>query len=117
MRFGSATAARLSDQSCSQVVPFAVAMPDKVSPGWTVWCAGGAAAGCSETVATISDLASPATAILNMSGFLLRLVRHKVPAGCCEHLAGTALASGRCACRSPPDTREGAVTRCHGFLP
>jgi hypothetical protein len=31
-----------------------------------------------------------ATAILNMSGFLLRLVRRQVPAACCEHLAGTA---------------------------
>jgi hypothetical protein len=25
-----------------------------------------------------------------MSGFLLRVVRRKVPAACCEHLAGTA---------------------------
>jgi len=35
----------------------------------------------------------PAAAIMNMSGFLLRVVRQKVPAACCEHLAGTALAS------------------------
>src|SRR6202035_4249941 len=35
------------------------------------------------------------TAILNMSGFLLRLVRHKVPAACCEHLAGTAWLAGQ----------------------
>ena len=39
----------------------------------------------------ISDLTSPATAILKMPGFLLRLVRHKVPATCCERLAGTPL--------------------------
>jgi len=29
-----------------------------------------------------------ATAILNMSGFLLRLVRHKVPAACCNTWPG-----------------------------
>jgi hypothetical protein len=35
-------------------------------------------------------VAGLSTAILDMSGFLLKLVRHKVPAACCEHLAGTA---------------------------
>jgi len=40
-------------------------------------------------VTEISVLASPATAILNMSGFLLRVLSDaKVPAVCCEHRPG-----------------------------
>jgi hypothetical protein len=37
----------------------------------------------------------PAIGIMDTSGFLLRVVRQKVPVACCEHLAGTALASPR----------------------
>jgi hypothetical protein len=40
-------------------------------------------------VTAISDLTSPETAILDMSGFLLRIWSDaKVPAGCCEHRPG-----------------------------
>jgi hypothetical protein len=58
-----------------------------------------------------------ATAILNMSGFLLRLVRRKVPAACCEHLAGTAwLAGGAREGYLLPTPHEGVECDITGLL-
>ena len=71
-----------------------------VTAEWdTEACAAGAAAAApgasgaatSAAAATNLRVRMAENAILNMSAFLLRWIRRKVPAACCEHLAGTAL--------------------------
>jgi hypothetical protein len=46
-------------------------------------------------VTAIRALAMPVIGIMDMSVFPPTVVRQKVPAVCCEHLAGTALANRR----------------------
>src|SRR5207237_7545224 len=54
--------------------------------------------------------------LLSVSGFLLRLVRRKVPATCSEHLAGTAWLAGEARAGRLQPTPERGVTRSHKFL-
>src|SRR5262249_46796054 len=81
MASGLPTLCRLVHHRAGQSarLPYAcLAMSDRVSPGLTVswpgtWWAGPA---CSEIVTPIRAFATPTAGILNMSGFLLRLIRH-----------------------------------------